>query len=263
MFSSAAARRYVETVDDGDLLPSSYNVNFVGMVLPGGELTVRIRYTAMHDGNFVVGVTTINQHGGMVLEGTAEVTQLPTVYAFTGQGSQEQGMGMELYNSSPAARAIVRENPKTKTIHFGGIKGQAIRERYMEMTYDTIDRAGNIKTPVVRRYKPLLFATQFAQIALVIMSRAAFEDMRSKGFVQPDAAFAGHSLGEFSALASCAVERDEPSRSNYAMCATFDDATLREVVDTISNFRDCISTSRCGQQYVCAGEFVALQTLTN
>ncbi|KAH9963077.1 hypothetical protein BGW80DRAFT_1475673, partial [Lactifluus volemus] len=159
---------------------------------------------------------------------------------------------------------IVRENPKTKTIHFGGIKGQAIRERYMEMTYDTIDRAGNIKTPVVRRYKPLLFATQFAQIALVIMSRAAFEDMRSKGFVQPDAAFAGHSLGEFSALASCAVERDEPSRSNYAMFSqTFDDATLREVVDTISNFRDCISTSRCGQQYVCAGEFVALQTLTN
>jgi fatty acid synthase subunit alpha, fungi type len=92
--------------DDGDLLPSSYNVNFIGMVLPGGELTVRIRYTAMHDGNFVVGVTTINQHGGIVLEGTAEVAQLPTVYAFTGQGSQEQGMGMELYNSSPAARAV-------------------------------------------------------------------------------------------------------------------------------------------------------------
>jgi fatty acid synthase subunit alpha len=36
------------------------------------------------------------------------------------------------------------------------------------------------------------------------MSRAAFEDLRSKGFVQPDAAFAGHSLGEFSALASVA-----------------------------------------------------------
>jgi malonyl CoA-acyl carrier protein transacylase len=102
------------------------------------------------------------------------------------------------------------------------------------------------------------------------MSRAAFEDLRSKGFVQPDAAFAGHSLGEFSALASVAdilpnsslvdvvfyrgltmqraVERDEQSRSNYAMCAvnpgrvgkTFDDAALREVVDTISNVRDCL-----------------------
>jgi malonyl CoA-acyl carrier protein transacylase len=36
------------------------------------------------------------------------------------------------------------------------------------------------------------------------MSRAAFEDLLSKGFIQPDAAFAGHSLGEFSALASIA-----------------------------------------------------------
>jgi malonyl CoA-acyl carrier protein transacylase len=52
--------------------------------------------------------------------------------------------------------------------------------------------------------KGLRFATQFAQNALVIMSRAAFEDLCSKGFVQPDAAFAGHLLGEFSTLASVA-----------------------------------------------------------
>ncbi|KAH9969206.1 hypothetical protein BGW80DRAFT_1527294 [Lactifluus volemus] len=80
--------------DDGDLLPSSYNVNFIRMVLPGDELTVGIKHTAMHNGNFVVGVTTINQHGEKVLEGTAEVAQPPTVYAFTGQVSQEQGMGI-------------------------------------------------------------------------------------------------------------------------------------------------------------------------
>jgi fatty acid synthase subunit alpha, fungi type len=95
------------------------------------------------------------------------------------------------------------------------------------------------------------------QIALVITSRAAFEDMRLKGLVQPGAAFAGHSLGEFSALAAVAdilpnsslvdivfyrgptmqhaVERDEQGRSNYAVCAVnpsrvgkaFDDAALR------------------------------------
>ena len=172
---------------------------------------------------------------------------------------------------------IVKDNPKQKTIHFGGIKGQAIRQRYMDMTYDTMDKDGNVKTlPLfgdinVRTPKytfshpsGLLFATQFAQIALVVTEKAAFEDMRLRGFVQKDCAFAGHSLGEYSALASIAdvlpisslvdvvfyrgitmqraVERDSENRSNYAMCAvnpsriskTFSDAALREVVDTIA-----------------------------
>ena len=79
-----------------------------------------------------------------------------------------------------------------------------------------------------------------------------------------DGAFAGHSLGEYSALASIsdvlhisalvdvcfyrgitmqrAVECDYENRSNYAMCAvnpsrispTFSNAALREVVDSIA-----------------------------
>jgi len=109
----------------------------------------------------------------------------------------------------------------------------------------------------------LLFATQFAQIALVVTEKAASDDMRSKGLIQRDSAFAGHSLGEYSALASIAdvlpisslvdvviyrgitmqsaVERDSQNRSNYAMCAvnpsriskTFNEAALREVVEIV------------------------------
>jgi acyl transferase domain-containing protein len=54
----------------------------------------------------VVKVETMNQCGRKVLEGTAEVAQATTVYLFTGQGSQEAGVGMDLYSSSPAARAV-------------------------------------------------------------------------------------------------------------------------------------------------------------
>jgi fatty acid synthase subunit alpha len=147
----------------------------------------------------------------------------------------------------------------------------------MDMNYDAMDKDGNVKTlPLfgdinVRTPKytfshpsGLLFATQFAQIALVVTEKAAFEDMSHKGFVQKDCAFAGHSLGEYSALASIAdvlpisslvdvvfyrgitmqraVERDSENRSNYVMCAvnpsrisrTFRDAALREVVDSIA-----------------------------
>ena len=201
------------------------------MVLPGEELHVKIKHIGMRRGNMVVKVETYNNRDAKVLEGTAEVAQPPTAYVFTGQGSQEPGMGIELYNSSPAARAvwdaadthllavygfsiieIVKDNPKEKTI-----KGQAIRARYMEMTYDAMDKDGVIRTlPLfgdinvrIQRYtfshpNGLLFATQFAQIALVVTEKAAFEDMQSKGFIQNNAVFAGHSLGEYSALASVA-----------------------------------------------------------
>ena len=40
------------------------------------------------------------------LERTAEVAQPTTVYSFNGQGPQEQGMGMDLYNSPPGACAV-------------------------------------------------------------------------------------------------------------------------------------------------------------
>ena len=84
----------------------------------------------------------------------------------------------------------------------------------MNMTYDIMDKDGHVKTlplfadidvrrPTYTFSYPggLLFATQFAQIALVVTETAAFEDtMRVKGFVQKDCAFTGHSLGEYSTL---------------------------------------------------------------
>lgn len=98
-----------------------------------------------------VKIETFNDRGEKVLQGSAEVAQPTTVYAFTGQGSQEPDMGMDLHDSSPAARAIregtdahllavyrflIIENPKEKTIHFGSVKGHAIRQCYMDMTYN-------------------------------------------------------------------------------------------------------------------------------
>jgi malonyl CoA-acyl carrier protein transacylase len=94
--------------------------------------------------------------------------------------------------------------------------------------------------------------------------------MRSKGLIQRDSAFAGHSLGEYSALASIAdvlpisslvdvvfyrgitmqsaVERDSQNRSNYAMCAvnpsriskTFNEVALREVVEIVGRRTDAL-----------------------
>ncbi|WVQ81978.1 hypothetical protein IAT38_004105 [Cryptococcus sp. DSM 104549] len=331
MWSSAAARKYLETVvaDNHPERVVSYEVGFVGMVLPGDQIQVKLTHTAMRDGKKVVKVEAFNQRGEKVIDGQSEVLQPPTTYVFTGQGSQEVGMGMELYANSEVARAvwdaadahltstygfsivdIVKNNPKELTIHFGGIKGQAIRQRYMDLTYDTVDASGKVKTlPLfgdIDLYttsytfshpQGLLFATQYTQIALVVTEKAAFDDMKAKGLIDPNAAFAGHSLGEYSALAAIAdvlpissladvvffrgitmqraVQRDAEGKSQYAMMAanpsrvgkTFNEMALREIVDTISKQKSIllqiVNLNVANQQYVCAGELRALATLTN
>lgn len=124
----------------------------------------------------------------------------------------------------------------------------------MAMTFETVAADGTVKSEKIFKdvnenttsytYKSptgLLSATQFTQPALTLMEKASFEDMRTKGLVQNNSSFAGHSLGEYSALAALAevmpieslvsvvfyrgltmqvaVERDEAGRSNYSMCA--------------------------------------------
>ncbi|GAA5987569.1 hypothetical protein JCM5350_006044 [Sporobolomyces pararoseus] len=221
-----------------------------------------------------------------------------------------EGEGVSLSWEKLYILEIVHTDPKGKTVHFGGLKGQATRQKQTEMTYTTIDAHGNVKTlPLfgdidlpTSRYTfssptGLLYATQFAQIALVVTEKAVFEDMRSKGLVQPSCAFAGHSLGEYSALASIAdilpisafvdvvfyrgitmqraVERDSQNRSSYGMVAvnpsriskSYADAALREVVETIARrgniLSEVVNYNVEGQQYVVAGHLVGLQSLTN
>ena len=56
----------------------------------------QVKHVGMQGGNKVLEFQTANESGDVVCEGRATAPQDVTSYVFTGQGSAEVGMGMEL-----------------------------------------------------------------------------------------------------------------------------------------------------------------------
>ncbi|KAJ1867276.1 fatty acid synthase alpha subunit Lsd1, partial [Coemansia sp. RSA 486] len=332
LWTSSAIRAVVEScvAADQPKRVRVFKTDFIGMVVPGDKLKTKIQHIGMSDGQMLVNSKTFNQHGEVVLQCSAKVEQPVTVYVFTGQGSQEVGMGMALYAQSDAARDIwdradehmkttygisildvVRRNPKKLAVYFGGEFGQNVLDNYMALTSEDFaaKEAVDSVVPLFPEIDAdsesytftsptgLLNATQFTQVALVVLSMAAMADMRAKGLVQKGAAFAGHSLGEYCALATLsdiftledaidvvfyrglvmqsAVERDDQGNSQYGMVAVnpsrvgswFSETKLAAAVAAIAEqgsnrgLIEVVNFNVRGEQYVVAGSLAQLSAL--
>ncbi|KAJ2655345.1 fatty acid synthase alpha subunit Lsd1 [Coemansia sp. RSA 1200] len=313
LWTCSAVRQLVEhrvCKQSSSLRMHSFCAKLTGPVHPGDVLETRVMQAGMHNGRISVSSSTHNAATGVVvLECSAQVAPPRTAYVFTGQGSQEVGMGLDWYRQSSVVRAvydradqhtrgqfgfsiidIIRNNPKEYTVHFSGSDGMRIRQNYSQFP----EIAGKDAHTFQALSGGLLHATQFAQPAIMLFDVAMAEEMRARGVFDEDALIAGHSLGEYGALAAlgimsledilditfvrgmtmqATVERDALGQSNFALIAVdpsrvsrgFTEYSLQYVISAICNasegLLEIVNYNVLGFQYVVAGTRLQLVLL--
>ena len=108
MWLSAAAQQVVTATDGkaGSACPAGrLDARFLGMVLPGDEIDIRVDRVGIDRGAEIVEIAA-RVGSDLVMSATAQLAAPKTVYAFPGQGIQHKGMGMEVRARSKAARKV-------------------------------------------------------------------------------------------------------------------------------------------------------------
>ena len=285
MWTSAAATRAVlESAADGE--PSrlrEWSVDFVAPVLPGQEVTFTVTRTGMREGALVVSVEAATADG-VVAMGSCLVAGPRTMYVFPGQGIQSQGMGMDGYARSAAARSVWDEADAVTTERMGFSILEIVRDNPT-----SIEAVGT----TYRHPAGVLHLTQFTQVAMATLALATVAEMRAAGVFDPTAAVAGHSVGEYNALGASngvltlegaielvfarglgmhgLVPRDAEGRSDYGLAvirphlAGLDHARSEELVASVAadtgELCEIVNHNLRGKQYAVAGTLRSLAEL--
>ncbi|MGB9308834.1 MAG: fatty acid synthase subunit beta domain-containing protein, partial [Mycobacterium sp.] len=286
MWLSAAAQHAV-TATDGQARPPArlvgWTARFLGMVRPGDEVDFRVERVGIDQGAEVLEVAA-RIGSDLVMSASARLAAPKTVYAFPGQGIQHKGMGMDVRARSKAARKVWDKADKFTRDTLGFSVLHVVR-----------DNPTSIIASGVQYHHPdgVLYLTQFTQVAMATVAAAQVAEMREQGAFVEGAIACGHSVGEYTALASVTgiyelealletvfhrgskmhdiVPRDELGRSNYRLAAIRpsqidlpDDevpAFVAEIAERTGEFLEIVNFNLRGSQYAIAGTVRGLEAL--
>ncbi|WIK58663.1 type I polyketide synthase [Actinotignum urinale] len=222
--------------------------------------------------------------GEIVSQASATISAPATAYVYPGQGIQAKGMALDERAESAAARDVWERADKHTRAHLGFSILALVRDNPTEL---------HVRGEVFRHPDGVLNLTQFTQVALATVAMAQTARLREQGALVTGAYFAGHSLGEYTALSAYAqvftlenvlsivyrrgttmhhlVPRDEAGRSNYRMGALrpnqfgVGDDDVREYVASVAKksgeFLEIVNYNLAGQQYAIAGTVAGLNAL--
>jgi fatty acid synthase len=258
---------------------------FLAPLRPGAPIRVKVQRKGNTDGGQDVEAWVYDEiHDTPVVKVVAAVKPKKGAYLFVGQGAQVPGMGMEAYARSKAAKAVWDEADAITQHRFGFSLLQVVRQNPKSL---------RLFGKEVFHPEGVLYLTQFTQVALAVLAVARVAEMKEQGVLQEDAPFAGHSLGEYSALAALSgvmplsgvveivyqrgltmdllVERDAQGRSPYGMgvirphiAGLGAEAALllvKAVAEKTGQFLQVVNHNVEGRQYSVTGHHDALAAL--
>ncbi len=265
---------------------AEYTATMLSPILPGADIEFLVERTGIdtRPGFGEVREVTATVAGQLVLTATATMAAPDTFYAFPGQGIQSQGMGMEAKAQSAAAREVWERADRHTRTKLGFSVLEIVQNNPTEVVVD-----GELFT----HPKGVLFLTQFTQVAMACLGVAQIAELRESHALNQRAYFAGHSVGEYNALAAYAavlslesvveivyqrgltmhrlVERDEHGNSNYGLAALRPHKmglTAENVFDYVASiakqsgeFLEIVNYNLAGMQYAVAGTFKGLMAL--
>ncbi|GAA1089733.1 fatty acid synthase subunit beta domain-containing protein [Tsukamurella strandjordii] len=284
MWLSAAAQQ-VTSASNGDVMHRKirgWTTRFLGMVLPGDEVQFTVERVGIDRGGELLEITA-RVGENLVMAASAVAFPAVTAYVFPGQGIQGKGMGLAQRSRSKAAREVwdaadehTRENLGFSILAV--VRDNPLSIRANGTTYSHPDG--------------VLYLTEFTQVAMATVACAQLAELKEAGARVDEPIIAGHSVGEYNALASAGVlplgtiletvfhrgrimqqlvPRDEDGRSPYAMAAIrpelfeVDDADLANWVEGslegADEYAEIVNLNLRGAQYVVVGNKAGLDAL--